>query len=120
MAYGIAGNRRPPNLRGGDSLFVWIGGKGYIAELVASEDPRPPRDRAEAPWPGGQYTFGLIVPFRLILEVKEPVNLRFDGHYQTLTGVSKSSLQRSVAQISSDAATAIREALGESTPAGAR
>ena len=111
--YGIPGHNRTPNAKRGDRIFIWLGGKGYIAEAVVTEDPRPPKSRSEAPWPGGLYSFGWVIPFELVLEVKEAVSFPFVGQRQERTGVSKSGLQRSLAVLSTEGADVITTALRE-------
>lgn len=109
--YGIPGHNRKPSARKGDRIFVWMGGQGYIAEAVVSEDPRPPKSRAEAPWPGGVYSFGWVIAFELLLEVQKPVWFPFLGPTQQQTGVSKSGLQRGLARLSTEGAEIIAAAL---------
>ena len=111
--YGIPGHSRKPAARKGDRMFVWMGGRGYIAEAVISEDPRPPTSRAEAPWPGGVYSFGWVIAFDLLLEVEKPVWFPFVGPNQQHTGVSKSGLQRGLARLGTEGAEIIAAALRE-------
>lgn len=81
-AYGIPNHRRPPNVNPGDRLFVWIGGRGFVAECRVIESLRPPRNREEAPWPGGNIQYGYIVKFEIMMEVKEAVFFPFIGERQ--------------------------------------
>lgn len=111
--YGIPGHKRIPTAKKGDRIFIWLGGKGYVAEAVVTEDPRSPKTRSEAPWPGGLYSFGWVIPFELVLEVKEGVSFPFVGQRQERTGVSKSGLQRSLALLSTEGADVITTALRE-------
>lgn len=111
--YGISGHSRPSNVKKDDALFVWLGGRGYAAELIVTGDPRPPESRDETPWPGGLYQYGFIIPFSIVLEVARPVNFPFEGQRQSKTGVTKAGLQRSIALLTTDAAEVIRQALRE-------
>lgn len=111
--YGIPGHKRSPSAKKGGRIFIWIGGKGYIAECVVTDDPRPPKSRSEAPWPGGLYSFGWVIPFELVLEIKKGVSFPFVGQHQEKTGVSKSGLQRSLALLSAEAVEVISSALRE-------
>ncbi|MFD7767615.1 hypothetical protein [Streptomyces sp. NPDC059787] len=111
--YGIPGHRRAPRAKKGDRIFIWMGGKGYIAEAVITEEPRTPKNRCEAPWPGGLYSFGWVIPFDIVLEVKDGVPFPFIGQRQERTGVSKSGLQKSLVLLSTEGAEVIREALRE-------
>jgi len=108
--YGIPGERTP-SVKQGDRIFIWMGAKGYIAEAVVTGDPRPPKSSAEAPWPGGTYTFGWVFPFDLVREVKQPVSFPFTGQRQDKTGVSKSGLQRSLTIVSPEGAEVIHAGL---------
>lgn len=116
--YGIPGHRTP-SARKGDRLFVWMGGKGYIAEAVITEDPRPPRRREEAPWPGGTYTYGWVIPFEIIRETKEGVAFPFVGQRQEKTGITKSGLQRSLTVVGDEGVKVIRAGLRERAKAEA-
>lgn len=109
--YGVPGHNRPPGVKKGDRIFVWMGGKGYIAEAVVTEDPRVPKSRQEAPWPGGLYSYGWVVPIDIILEVKEGVSFPFVGQRQERTGVTKSGLQRSLTLVSEEGVRVIRAGL---------
>lgn len=72
--YCIPGHSRAPSARKGDRLFIWMGGKGDIAEAVITADPRPPKNRGDAPWPGGLYSFGWVIPFDVRLGGQEGVS----------------------------------------------
>ena len=109
--YGIPGHKRTPSARKGDRIFIWMGGKGYIAEAVVTEDPRAPRSRAEVPWPGGLYSYGWVIPIEILLEVKKGVMFPFVGQRQERTGVTKSGLQRSLTVVGDDGAKVISEGL---------
>ncbi|MFE1584916.1 hypothetical protein ACFW6Q_04380 [Streptomyces sp. NPDC058737] len=111
--YGIPGHRRAPSAKKGDHIFIWMGGKGYIAEAVVTEDPRTPKNRSEAPWPGGLYSFGWVIPFDIVLELKDGVSFPFVGQRQERTGVSKSGLQKSLVLLSTEGAKVIGAALRE-------
>lgn len=111
--YGIPGHNRTPAVRKGDRLFIWQGGKGYVAEALVTEDPRVPKSRDEAPWPGGLYSFGWVIPFDLVLEVKAGVAFPFVGQRQDKTGITKAGLQRSLALMSTEGAAVVSEALAE-------
>lgn len=110
-AYGIPGSRAPARAVSGDRLFFWVGGRGYVAEAEVTATPKVPASKSEAPWPGGTYQYGFIVPFTLVLEVEDPVYYPFDDQRQRETGISKTQLQRSFSLISSSAADAIHRSL---------
>lgn len=119
--YGIPGGHinRPggrigrPHVEVGDRLLVWQGGAGYIAEAQVTGPARIPRDKQEAPWPGGIYRFAYVVPIEVVLEVKSPLNLSFIGNQQSGTGFATGTFQRSFVAIPDKAATYVSNALRE-------
>lgn len=110
--YGLPGRRRP-RVQVGDHLLVWQGGKGYIAEAVVTGSVRSPSSQAEAPWPGGTYRFRYVIPIEVVLEVKSPLKLPFDGNEQSGTGFPKGKFQLSLSAIPDKAAMYVSTALGE-------
>jgi hypothetical protein len=122
--YGIPGGRglgrsRRPRIEGGDHLLVWQGGKGYIAEAMATGPIRIPNNDSEVPWPGGTYRFTYVVPIEVLLEVKSPLKLSFVGNEQAGTGLPKGKFQLSLASIPDEAAKYVRTALREKQAAEA-
>lgn len=111
--YGIPGHNRKQSARKGERIVIWMGGNGYIAEVEIAADPRIPQSRDEAPWPGGLYTYGWVIPFKIALEVKNGVTFPFVGQQQQRTGVSKAGLQRSLALVSAEGAKVITDVLRE-------
>lgn len=120
-AYGVPGRRGRPRVQAEDRLLVWLAGRGYVAEAVVTGPAKVPHTTAEAPWPGGIYRFGYIVPMQVVAEVREPINFPFVNGIQPDTGVSTSQLQRSLALVSDSGAikvsTAIRKKMMEETQA---
>lgn len=112
-AYGLRGQRKRPTVSPGDSLFLYIGGEGFKAYMTATGVPRIPKDNSEAPWEGGTYEYGLILPFEIQVEVKRPLCLPFNGQRQEATGVSKALLQQSFGAVSDEGAGVIIKALRE-------
>jgi hypothetical protein len=92
--------RRRTPVEVGDRLLVWIGGRGYVAEAVVTDPPRPPRNRDEAPWSGGIHRFALVVPMSVAIEVRTPVRLPFMGDRQAETDLPTVMFQRSFALLS--------------------
>jgi hypothetical protein len=109
----------------GDHLLIWVGGRGYVAEAIVTDVPRSPRNRDEAPWPGGTYRFGLVVPMRVINEVQTPVRFPFVGDKQADTGLSKAMFRRSFVRLPDDVSATISSALAaqareEKAPEGSK
>src|SRR5690348_725919 len=70
-----ATKRRMSRIEVGDRLFVWLGGRGFVAEAVVAAPPRPPRNASEAPWEGGLYRFTFVIPIEVIRELAAPIRL---------------------------------------------
>jgi hypothetical protein len=112
--YGIpSGRARPPRVEVGDRLLVWQGGRGYIAEAMITGPMRVPISRAEAPWPGGTYRFGYVVPIQVTFETRSPLKLPFNGDKQSVTGFSKNLFRRSFSLVPDQAATHVSSKLRE-------
>lgn len=94
-----------------DHLLFWVGGRGYVGYGVVSGEPRKPNGKSEAPWPGGVYRFTSIIPFRLQVEVEEPVYLRFERQVQERTLFSTARFQQGFNAVSDGAAAAVAELL---------
>ena len=112
-AYGIPGKRKPAQAAAGDCLLFWVGGRGFVGEGEVSGSPRVPANKIEAPWPGGTYQYGFIIPFELRIEVSKAVYLPFSGQIQDRTGISKTQLQRSFSIIGAGAGELVRDLLIE-------
>lgn len=98
----------------GDHLLVWHGGRGYMAYGVITGAPFVPRNRAEAPWPGGLYRFTSVVPFKVQLELPTGgIYLKFRDNVQELTGFNTAKLQHSLSAIPDEAAALVTERLLE-------
>ena len=97
--YAVPGRRRRPNVDIGDHLLIWIGGRGYVADCRVTGESKILESEEDAPWPGGPYRYGYVIPMEVLVEPRIPVMLSFVGSYQIETGVSKSQLQRSFALI---------------------
>lgn len=112
---------RMPKVNPGDHLLVWIAGVGFRASATVTEAPRKPVDRSEAPWPGGLHRFGAVIPFKLDLELSEPLRLRFENHRQAVSGLNLFQFRRGFVIVPDTAgeavATLMREAAEEQAKA---
>jgi hypothetical protein len=115
-ARGGVGTRTPPTarVRPGDRLVFWVGGQGYVGEGVVVEPPRAPKNKSEAPWPGGLHLFQTVIPMLVTKELRSPVYLRFDGDKQRDTNMSKNNFRRSLYRIPDSAAEVISKLISQS------
>lgn len=112
-AYGVPGHRGRPRVQAEDRLLIWLAGRGYVAEAVVTGPATVPQTTADAPWPGGIYRYGYIIPMRVVAEVQEPVTFPFVHGIQPETGISTSQLQRSLALVSDTGAIKVSAALNK-------
>lgn len=85
-----------------DKIAIWQAGQGWIAIVEATENSRPPIDKSETPWGGGIARFGLVVPFKILIESKSPIELRFIDYKQEKTGMSVFVLRKGFCSVPSD------------------
>jgi len=78
----------------GDRLLVWLAKRGFVACGTVTAAMRRPINKADAPWPGGIHRFGAIVPFKLDLELAQPLRLPFENQKQKVTGIHAFQLRR--------------------------
>lgn len=97
----------------GDRLLFWIGGKGYVGYGVVTEDGRVPQARQEAPWPGGLARWNYVIPIRVQVEIEQPLRLKFARSVQEQTGFSASRFQRGFSPIEDIPAQKIAEQILE-------
>ena len=102
--WGIPSNGRNLNMtqvEAGDGLLLYWAGKGLIGYALTTGVMKRPQSKDEAPWAGGTFRFGIVVPFELILEVTEPMPLKFVGGTAVGTGLKVTSLRRGFSRIES-------------------
>lgn len=56
----------------GDSVIIWLGGRGYRALCTATAPCWSPKGPSEAPWEGGVYQWQHVVPFTVTAELGRP------------------------------------------------
>lgn len=99
---------RQRSVQPGDRLVFWVGGRGYVGEGLVVEPPRAPRNKVEAPWPGGLYTFPVVVPMVVTRELRTPLLLEFVGDKQRQTNLSKAVFRRSLYRLPDSVAETIK------------
>ena len=110
-AYGVSLGIGRPSIREKDRILIWLGGRGYVAEAVATGPPTKPHTKEEVPWPGGLYRFAYVVPINVVAEVREPIYFPFVDRVQPETGVKTAHLQRGISLIPDSGAMKISAAI---------
>ena len=72
---------------------------------------RSPKDKSEAPWAGGVFRYGIIVPFKLLIEVEQPIAVRFKNGKPENFNFSLNVLRRGFGLLSSADGRKIQELL---------
>lgn len=90
--------------RKGDNLIFWIGGIGFVGTARAAEDTRPPINKKEVPWLGGQVQYGLVIPLDEIKLFRKPLKLTFENRKQRKTGLEQFVFQRGYMPITDEVA----------------
>lgn len=98
-------------VRVGDHLLFWVGGRGYTGVGVVTGLPHPPKNKSEAPWPGGVYNFRSVLPFAIQHETTKPLFLPFQRARQTETDLSSIKFQHGLSDLAEPTAAMIVERL---------
>jgi hypothetical protein len=101
--WGIPSNGRnisvaPPSV--GDTLIVYHAGSGLIAACETTGEWRTPRSKEEAPWAGGIFRYGKIIPFKLTAQLESPAKISFESNKMSGTSISLVVLRRGFGIIS--------------------
>lgn len=103
-AWGIAasGDRKPKldSVKKGDHLVIYAAGKGFISTAVVTGPMKRPTTKEQAPWAGGVYRYGAIVPFKILIELSEPLKIPFTKMFFDRTQIHTSRLQKGFSMIS--------------------
>jgi len=103
-AWGIAasGDRKPKldRVKKGDHLVFYAAGKGFIATAIVTGAMKRPTTKDEAPWAGGIYRYGAIVPFKILIELTDPLKIPFTNMMFEDTQIHTSRLQKGFSMIS--------------------
>jgi len=101
--WGIPTNGRKkslPDCKSGDGLLVYAASRGLKAICQIVGTPRIPLGKSEAPWAGGIFRFGLIVPFKLVIELREPIEFPFNDQKLQGTSISTTQLRKGFSRVS--------------------
>ena len=103
--WGIASGDKKPNLdraKIGDHLVIYAAGRGFIATALVTGEMKRPKTREEAPWAGGIYRYGALVPFKILLELEAPLKITFTNMVFDGTSIHTSRLQKGFSMISGE------------------
>ena len=95
--WGIPSNGRnigitPPKIN--DSLIIYHAGSGIKAVCQVTASWKSPSSKDEAPWAGGIFRYGKVVPFRIIHELEEPMRVYFESNKIKDTQINLTTLRR--------------------------
>ena len=69
---------------------------------------KKPLSREEVPWPGGLYRYGAILPFKLEVEMSDPIKIEFKDRLIKNTSIHGSRLQKGFSAITNEDGTYLR------------
>lgn len=101
--WGIPSNGRKIGFQSpstGDVLIFYQAGSGLIGFGRVSGSWITPNSKQEAPWAGGIFRYGKVVPFILERELETPIKVLFSSNKISGTGINLTMLRRGYAQIS--------------------
>lgn len=106
LAWGIAGSgdRKPKldRVKKKDHLIIYAAGKGFISTAIVTGPMKRPASREEAPWAGGIYRYGAIIPFKILIELSSPLKIPFTKMFFDGTTIHTSRLQKGFSMISGE------------------
>lgn len=111
-AWGLATNGRKISFDAaseGDNLLIYQATAGFIAYCVTSSGLVKPTDRTQTPWAGGLFRYGAILPFKLKIDMRTPLTVKFSNLRIADTQISVASLRRGFSQINVEDGTKILE-----------
>lgn len=85
----------------GDYLIFYLATKGFFAVAEVKGPMRRPISKDDAPWAGGLYRYGVIIPFEILIELETPLKKTFSSMRVEGTSITASTLRRGFAPISS-------------------
>lgn len=112
--WGIPTNGRKVNMgqtQKGDYLLFYMASKGFFALAETTGPMKMPSSKEEAPWAGGIYRYGAIIPMKVLFELDAPMKKAFVDNKIEGTSIAANVLRRGFAQISNQDGTTAAEAL---------
>ena len=112
--WGIPTNGRKINMsqtRKGDYLLFYMASKGFFALAETTGPMKVPASKEEAPWAGGVYRYGAVIPMKILLELDVPMKKAFVDNKIEGTSIAANVLRRGFAQISNHDGVTAADAL---------
>ena len=85
--------------RKGDYLLFYMASKGFFALAEVTGPMKVPTTKEEAPWAGGIFRYGAVIPMKLIFELPTPMKKPFVDNKIEGTAIAANVLRRGFAQI---------------------
>ena len=101
----------------GDMLLFYFASKGFFAAAELTGAMKQPASKEEAPWAGGIYRYGAIMPFKIKIELDSPIVKPFVDNKIVGTSISTTALRKGFVRISSSDAQIIYSELIKSASA---
>ena len=106
---GVA-NSHARKIQRGDKLYIWVGGKGYVAVAeVDSDGPIEVSEETNVPWEG-DYSY--VIPWNMLKELDNPIYLEFpreSGQVQIITGIPQGVTISGFFEINNSQASALEK-----------
>jgi hypothetical protein len=83
-----------------DMLLFYFASKGFFAAAELIGSMRKPISKEEAPWAGGVYRYGAIMPFKIKVELETPIIKPFVDNKIVGTSISTTALRKGFVRIS--------------------
>ena len=104
------GNNHARKIQRGDKLYIWVGGKGYVAVAeVDSDGPIEVSEETNVPWEG-EYSY--VIPWNILRELDNPIYLEFpreSGQVQIITGIPQGVTISGFFEINNSQASALEK-----------
>ena len=101
----------------GDMLLFYFASKGFFAAAELTGAMKQPASKEEAPWAGGIYRYGAIMPFKIKIELDSPIVKPFVDNKIVGTSISTTALRKGFVRISRSDAQIIYSELIKSASA---
>lgn len=85
-----------------DNLIFYLASKGFLAYAHLTGGMKVPLSKEEAPWAGGIYRYGVVMPFNIDLELTTPLLKPFKNNIIEGTSISTVGLRKGFTRVSSD------------------
>lgn len=112
--WGIPSNGRKVSMNQvskGDYLVFYMASKGFFALAEITGPMKIPASKEEAPWAGGIFRYGVVIPMRVLIELEEPLKKPFIDNKIEGTAIAANVLRRGFVRISNQDGVLMTDAL---------